>query len=91
MKNNKIQIRISDEEKKELEAKAKRAKLSLSKYLIEAGKNNVYIYEGGKILAEVAYDINLKLEECKRCKDLPVYEIKQILSEKIKNFKYEEM
>lgn len=82
MKKSTIGIRVSADDKKVLKEKAAKAGLSLSQYLTVSGMDSkIIVYQGGKLLAKEVYNLNKTLEPLCDNPDLPVQELKNLLTD----------
>lgn len=84
VKNDIINLRISTEEKEQIQREAEILGMSLSAYLLYRCKHKqVVVIEGGKELAQEIYTLNQLLKKYEEYPLVPIQEIRNIVSESI--------
>ncbi len=91
-KTNKIQIRISKQQKAELKSKAQNLGISVSDYILRCTEQCKINMVDTKELAKEIFELNQHLSDLERCPVIPTRELRDTISEQIKklNGKLEE-
>lgn len=84
LKNNKIQIRVSKQQKAELKSKAQKLGISVSDYILRCTERCVINTVDTKGLAKEIFELNQHLSDLECCPVIPTKELRDKISEKIK-------
>lgn len=92
LKTNKIQIRISKQQKAEIKSKARKLGISVSDYVLRCTEQcKINVVETRELAKEI-FELNQHLSDLERCPVIPTRELRDKMSEQIKklNEKLEE-
>lgn len=84
LKTNKIQIRISKQQKTEIKSKAQKLGISVSDYVLRCTEQCRINTVETKELAKEIFEFNQHLNELERCPVIPTRELRDKMSEQIK-------
>lgn len=80
MKKERIQLRVSEQQKSNIKCNAQALGLSLSKYILKMAEDGKIITVDAKNLANELYELNCKLNQLERYPAVRVQELRDIIS-----------